>query len=117
MENKWQAAIRAHDVEALDKLLDPDFTGTSAAGKTASKEKILRELKNDKNTYRSARASEMSVRTVRPGVVVVSGIATESGVKEDGKKFTASRSFADTWKLRDGAWKCVSSKVKKSPKS
>ena len=116
MENRWQAAIRAHDAEALGKLLDDDFSGTSASGRTASKAKMLRELKEDKSTYRSVRTKEVSVRTVRPGVAVVTGIATESGTKEDGQKFSAARHFTDTWKLRDGTWKCVSSQVRKLPK-
>ena len=116
LENKWQAAIKNHDVETLEKLLDDDFVATSSAGKTASKARLLRELRNDKSVYRSTRARGMSVRTVRPGVAVVTGIATETGTKENGQKFAASRRFTDTWKQRDGDWKCVASEVKQLPK-
>lgn len=117
LENKWQSAIKNHDVDALDKLLDEDFIGTSASGRKASKARMLRELRNDKNVYRSARTKGMSVRMVRDRVATVTGIATETGTTAEGKKFTASRSFTDTWKLRDGTWKCVSSEVKPVPKA
>ena len=39
----------------------------------------------------------------------VEGIITEAGTTEDGKRFENARRFTDTWKLRDGQWKAVSS--------
>ena len=117
LENRWQEAIKAHDVEALEKLLADDFVATSLTGQAGTKTRLLRELRNDKNVYRSARVQRMTVRAVRPGVAVVTGIATEAGTKENGQRFSSARRFTDTWKQRnDGRWECVSSEVRRLPK-
>jgi ketosteroid isomerase-like protein len=54
-----------------------------------------------------------SVRIVRPGVAIITGTITESGTKEDGRRFTTSRRFTDTWKERNGRWVCTASEVKR----
>ncbi len=77
---------------------------------------MLRELKSDKNVYRSVGARDLSIRMTRPGVAVVTGTAKETGTKEDGQKFISARRFKDTWKEHDGVWKCTSSEVKPLPK-
>jgi ketosteroid isomerase-like protein len=115
MENKWQAAVKAHDVDALDKMLDDNFVATSASGKRASKERLLSELRKDKNTYRTAHVRGTSVRMLRPGVAVITGTLTESGTKENGERFHNSRRFTDTWKERDGRWVCTASEVTAIP--
>ena len=112
MENRWQAAIKAHDEDALARLLDDDFVATSISGKRGSKARVLRELRNDKNVYRSATVRGLSIRLTRPGTAVATGIATETGTTPAGQKFKAARRFTNTWKERDGVWKCVSSEAK-----
>lgn len=111
LEKRWQAAIKNHDVEALDQLLADNFSGTSATGAEASKQRMLALLRRDKNVYKSARVHGMSVRNVGPTTAVVTGTATESGVTEDGRKFQTSRRFTNTWRLRGDRWQCVASRV------
>ena len=111
LERKWQTAIKNHDATALEKLLDEDFTATSSTGRTGSRARVLRELRNDKSTYRSANMRDVSVEMKRPTLAIVTAVIRETGTKESGEKFISSRRFRDTWKLRDGEWKCVSSKA------
>ncbi len=111
LENKWQAAIKDHDLKALDQLLAENLTATSSTGKEGSKATLLREVRRDKNVYKSAHARGMSVRNDGPGKAIVTGIATESGITKDGKTFKTKRRFTDTWKLHKGVWRCVESKV------
>lgn len=115
IEKSWQAAIRNHDLAAVDKLLANNLQATSSTGNKGSKRAVLRALRRDTNVYRSVRARGMSVRNVEPGVAVVSGIATESGTTKDGKPFKNSRQFTDTWERRKGGWHCVASKLSKVP--
>ena len=115
LEKRWQNAIKNRDVDALDRLLADNFSGTSVNGGEASKERMLSLLRADKNTYRSARVQRMSVRNMGPSTAVVTGVATESGVTEDGRKFDVARRFTNTWKLRDGRWQCVASRVTQLP--
>ena len=115
LESRWQDAIKAHDVDAIDRLLASDFEATSVSGETASKSRFLREIRRDENVYKSTRVRGMSVKDEGPGVAVVTGTAIESGVTKDGKRFKNSRRFTDTWRLRKGKWQCVSSKVTAAP--
>lgn len=111
LENKWQAAIRKHDVKAVEKLLADDFAATSSTGREGSKATLLAEVRKDKNVYSSARAREMKVRSLAPNVAIVIGIASETGATPEGKRFKSSRRFADKWVSRNGRWQCVASKV------
>jgi ketosteroid isomerase-like protein len=115
LEKRWQAAIKAHDVGTLNQLLAENFSGTAASGSEASKERMLALLRRDKNVYKSARVHGMSVRNLGPAKAVVTGIATESGVTEDGRKFEASRRFTNTWRQQGGRWQCVASRVTQAP--
>jgi ketosteroid isomerase-like protein len=115
LESDWQDAIKAHNVDAIDKLLASDFEATSISGETASKSRFLRELRRDENVYKSTRVRGMTVKDEGPDVVSVTGTATESGTTKDGKTFKNSRRFTDTWRLHKGKWLCVSSKVTAVP--
>jgi hypothetical protein len=108
--------VKDHDADALDKLLADGFEATSIGGKTASKARILRNVREDKNVYRSVRAKRMTIRMKRPGVAVVTGTSTQTGTKEDGKKFSSTIQFADTWRLRKGEWICIASEASEVPK-
>jgi ketosteroid isomerase-like protein len=111
LEKRWANAIKNHDVQALDALLADNFSGTSRTGGEASKQRMLALLRRDKNVYKSARVHGMSVRNLGPAAAVVTGIATEAGVTDDGRKFQVSRRFTDTWRQRNGRWQCVASRV------
>lgn len=111
LERQWLAAIKNHDADALEKLLDDDFVATSSTGRVGSKERMLRELRNDKNKYRSLGMRDLEVEMKRPDLAVISGVATETGTKENGEKFANSHRFTDTWRRRGGVWKCISSKA------
>lgn len=116
LENRWQKAIMNGDIKTIDELVADDFVGTSSTGKVGSKSTLLNEVRRDKNIYKSATARNMSIRTLSPGVAVVTGVATESGTTPGGKSFTTSRRFTDTWRQRDGRWECVASHATQIPK-
>ncbi|MGZ5004270.1 MAG: nuclear transport factor 2 family protein [Chthoniobacterales bacterium] len=115
-ESKWQNAIKDHDADALDKLLAENFEATSVNGGTASKARIVANVRADKNVYESAHASNMIVKMKTPGVAVVTGYATQKGTKESGEKFASTIQFVDTWKFRNGEWVCISSEANKVAK-
>lgn len=111
LENQWQAAIMKGDANAIGKLVADDFVGTSSTGKVGSRSTLLAAVRRDKNTYKSATARSMSVRSLGPDVAVVTGVATEVGTTPDGKNFRVSRRFTDTWRERNGKWQCVASQA------
>ncbi len=111
MENRWQDAIRNHDVDALRELLAEDFVGTSSTGRVGSKSTLLSELRRDKNVYTSVEASRMSVRTAGDDTAIVTGITREAGTTPSGQRFRTARRFTDTWVKRAGIWRCIASQT------
>lgn len=115
-ERKWEAAIKAHDHATVEKLLADEFRAVSTNGRGASRARLLQEIKNDKHVYQSAKVRGMQVRSHGPDEAVVTGTAIETGTTADGKRFTSTRRFSDTWRLRKGKWECVTSRSTKVAK-
>ena len=111
LESRLQNAFKNHDVETIDELIADDFVGTSTTGRLGSKSTLLYEVRRDKNKYSSASARRMVVRTQGARTAVVTGISKETGRTPDGKRFSNSRRFTDTWVERDGRWQCIASHV------
>ena len=64
----------------------------------------------------AALESALMVKVQGDDVAIVTGIARESGTTADGKRFTNSRRFTDTWVKRNGKWRCVASHTTAIPK-
>jgi ketosteroid isomerase-like protein len=109
MENKWEAAIMAHDASVVDALVAADFSGINSKGRFINKAGLMAELKEDSDTYKSARNDKLNVRVYGPSTAVVTGSARARGTTKEGKVFDRVYRFTDTWVERDGQWQCVAS--------
>lgn len=116
LENRWQKSIVSHDTAVVDELVADDFVGTSSTGRLGSKSTLLTEARRDKNTYTSANARSIMVRSFGPHVAVATGVTRESGTTPDGQRFNNSRRFTDTWMERNGRWQCIASHATELPK-
>ena len=116
LETKWETSKINHDVTVIKELVADDYVGTSSSGKVGNKSTLMSEARKDKNIYDSAVARSMSVRTYGPRVAVVVGVAKETGKTKDGKKFSHSYRFTDTWMQRNGRWQCIASHAVAIPK-
>ena len=111
MENKWEAAIVAHDASVVDELVASDFSGVNSKGKFINKAALMAELKDDSDAYKSARNEKLNVRIYGPSTAVVTGSARARGATKEGKSFDRTYRFTDTWVERDGKWQCVASQA------
>jgi ketosteroid isomerase-like protein len=111
LENAWEASIPNHDAAAVQSLIASDFSGVSSKGKFTSKSSLLKELKNDKDTYTSAKNEKLNVHIYGSNVAVVTGSAREKGTAKDGTVFDRTYRFTDTWVDRNGQWQCVASQT------
>jgi len=110
MENKWEVSIVAHDISFLQSALASDFVGVSWEGKFMNKSRLIaEEIKNNKDTYTSAKNAKLHVRLFGPNIAVVTGTAREKGTGKDGKVFDRAYAFTDTWMERNGQWQCIAS--------
>ena len=109
LENKWEKGIVAHDVDAVAALLAPDFAGINSNDKLVNKLAMLSELKNDRDSYQSARNEKMNVHIYGPNVAVVTGSVRSKGTTNAGLAFDRRYRFTDTWVQRNDLWQCVAS--------
>ena len=116
MEDAWVKALVNKDQAAVGNMIADDFAGFNPEGKHVTKSQLLNEAKNEPNTLSSATNDNMDVHVYGPNLATVSGATTEKGKDKDGKQFTRSYVWVDTWMERNGKWECIAEGVMKSPK-
>ena len=116
MEDAWVKAMVNKDHAAVGNLIADDFAGFNPEGKHVGKSQLLDGYKNEPNTLSSAVNENMDVHVYGPNVATVCGTTTEKGTDKDGKQFTRSFVWMDTWMERNGKWECIAEGVMASPK-
>jgi ketosteroid isomerase-like protein len=115
IENKWEASIAAHDPSVIQAYVANDFRGVNAKGKVLNKAALVAQIKNDPDTYTSAKNGRMDVRVYDGRFAVVLGTSTEVGKSKDGKAFRRNFRWTDSWVERNGKWQCIASHVTALP--
>jgi ketosteroid isomerase-like protein len=111
MEDAWVKAIASKDHAAVGNVIAEDFAGFNSEGKHIRKSQLLDEIKNGTNTLSSAANENMDVHVYGPNLATVTGTTTEKGKDKDGKQFTHTYVWADTWMERNGKWECIAEGV------
>jgi hypothetical protein len=109
MEDTWAKAQmdKDHGAAVIGGLLAEDYAGVSGKGEFRNKATQLAKLKEDTDTYTSSVNDSMEVHVYGSNVAVVCGKSTEKGKDKDGKEFTRSYGWVDTWMERNGKWECI----------
>ena len=115
MEDAWVKALVNKDQAAVGNMIADDFAGFNPEGKHATKSQLLDEMKNERNTLSSATNDNMDVHVYGPNLATVCGTTTEKGKDKDGKEFTRSYVWVDTWMERNGKWECIAEAVMQFP--
>ena len=116
MEDAWVKALINKDHAAVGNMIADDFAGFNAEGKHATKSQLLADVKNEPNTLSSSTNDNMDVQVYGPNLATVSGTTTQKGKDKDGKGFTRSYVWVDTWMERNGKWQCIAEGVMESSK-
>jgi ketosteroid isomerase-like protein len=116
MEDAWVKALVSKDQTAVGNVIADDFAGFNPEGKNVTKSQLLDEAKNERNTLSSATNDNMDVHVYGPNLATVSGTTTEKGKDKDGKQFTRTYVWVDTWMQRNGKWECIAEGVMQSKK-
>ena len=111
MEDAWAAAQlkKNRGVDEIAAFLASDYQGVSAKGEFRNKEEQVKGMRDGTDTYTESKNDSMNAKTYGPDVAIVSGKSTEGGKDKDGKAFTRSYAWVDTWMERDGQWQCIAS--------
>jgi hypothetical protein len=109
MEDSWAAATlqKDHGVSVVDGLVSTDFFGVNEKGKIQNKGEWLERMRTDTDTYTYSKNDSMEVHVYGPNIATVVGTSTEKGKDKNGKKFSRSFAWVDTWMERDGKWQCI----------
>lgn len=118
MENAWAAAQLEKDkgVSSVGKMLAADFAGVGTKGEMRNKKQALERMKKDSDTYTESKNGAMKVHVYAPNLATVCGTSSEKGKDKDGKEFSRSFAWLDTWMERNGEWQCIASAVVAMPK-
>jgi len=116
MEDAWGKAIMEKDSATVGNMVADDFAGIDHNGKRQNKTQLLDELKNSKDTLSASTNDSMEVHVYGPNLATVVGTSSEKGKDKDGKQFSRSFGWVDTWMQRNGKWECVGEAVTLLPK-
>ena len=116
MEDAWVKAIVGKDTATLGNFIADDFAGFDPDGKHVNKSQLLDGYKSDPATLSSSVNENMDVHMYGPSLASVCGTTTEKGKDKNGKQFTRSYMWIDTWMERDGKWQCIGEGVMELPK-
>ena len=111
MEDAWEKALVNKDHAAVANMVADDFAGFDTKGKHRTKSRIIDQIKNETDTLSSSVNDSMDVHVYAPNLATVSGTSTEKGKDKNGKEFTRSYAWVDTWMERNGKWECISEGV------
>ena len=115
MEDAWEKALLNKDHAAVGNMVAEDYAGFSSKGKHQTKSQLVDEIKNETDTVSSAVNDKMDVHVYAPNLATVVGTSTEKGKEKDGKEFTRSFAWVDTWMERNGKWECIAEAVMQFP--
>jgi len=105
LENAWNRALEAKDVQALNTLLANTFLSVEIDGSVTSKTEFLASIKSA--DYQASQAvNEQSNVQIYGDAAVVVGVFRVKGT-EKGKSYARRERFVDTWIKINGAWQCV----------
>jgi ketosteroid isomerase-like protein len=116
MEDAWGKAIMEKDSATVGNMVAEDFAGIDSKGKRQNKTQLLDELKNSKDTVSASANDSMEVHVYGPNLATVVGMSSEKGKDKDGKQFSRSFGWVDTWMQRNGKWECIGEAVTLLPK-
>jgi len=115
MEDAWAKALLDKDQAAVRDMVADDFAGFSSQGKHQTKSQLVDEIKTEPNTLSSSENDKMDVHVYAPNLATVCGTSTEKGKDKNGKTFTHSYAWVDTWMERNGKWECIAEAVMQFP--
>ena len=116
MEDNWAKALKDKDSAAVGNMVADDYAGITSKGERQNKTQLLDEIKTSKDTLSASVNDSMEVHVYGPNLATVVGISSEKGKDKDGKQFSHSFGWTDTWMQRNGKWECIGEAVTALPK-
>ena len=111
MEETWAKAFLTNDSTAVGDMVADDYAGVNSKGQHQNKTQLLDEMKASTDKLSQSTNDNMDVHVYAPNVATVCGNSTEKGKDKNGKAFSRSFGWVDTWMERNGKWECIGEAV------
>jgi Domain of unknown function (DUF4440) len=113
MEDAWSKSFmdKDHGVAVVEPMVADDFARVSDKGKIQDKAQLLEEMKKSTDVASASTNDKMDVHVYAPNVATVVGMSSEKGKDKNGKAYSRSYGWVDTWMERNGKWECVAEAV------
>ncbi len=105
-KREWLLAHPRLDVQALDRLMAPEYLQIGDRGRAVGKEQVLESFRSGRRGWEEARSDEHEVRIYGNTAVVV-GRWQARGTNA-GQIFDYSSRYVAVWVKLDGEWRMVS---------
>ena len=105
LDTEYQAAVKANDAAAMDRILADDFVLITGRGKTFSKADLLKSAQDKTAVYEHQEELEQKVR-VWGDTAVVTALLWIKGTSE-GQTFERKLWFSDTYVRTAKGWRYV----------
>ena len=111
MEDVWSKALKDKDQAAVGNMVADDYAGINSKGEHQNKTQLLEEMKTSTDTLSASTNDSMEVHVYGPSLATVVGTSTEKGKDKNGKQYSHSFGWVDTWMERNGKWECIGEAV------
>jgi ketosteroid isomerase-like protein len=105
LDQQFQAAVKANDAAAMDKILADDFILVTGAGKVFNKQESLQEARSRSSIYEHQEDTDRTVRVWGDTAVVTAKLWIK-GVR-DSKPIDYTLWFSDTYVRTPAGWRYV----------
>ena len=105
LDTAYQAAVKANDAAAMDRILADDFALVTGRGQVFSKSDLLEEARRKTTIYGHQEELEQKVR-VWGDTAVVTALLWIQGTR-DGASFERKLWFSDTYVRTPSGWRYV----------
>jgi ketosteroid isomerase-like protein len=107
LEREWVDAIVKNDAATIDRLLAPDFAGTSPTAHTYDKNLALSDLKSGLYKVKSMTLDEVSANVY--GDTAVAFTSQEEQSSYGDTDTSGHYHYTNVWVRQDGQWRVVAS--------
>ena len=107
LERSWVAAIVTKDTATLERILAPEFNGTSPTGFAYTKEMAIADIKAGRYIVDRMDLDEISVNVYGDTAVAFTGQRERS--KSGGEDISGHYFYTDVWVKKKGRWQVVAS--------
>ena len=117
IEASWNLSVldKDHGLKLLEEIIADDFFTTTVKGVTQNKAEFLKSRTENKEAITEVINGDMTVTFYSDNLATVVGSHVTNGKDIDGKAFSRTSYWTDTFMERNGKWQCIGSGGSSTP--